>query len=263
MFHASLRWMSSSTPVAARGAKTAVVLLSGGLDSATALAMARAEGFRTLTLSFDYGQRHRHELAAAAQQARALGSWEHRVAHVDVSVFGGSALTDASVAVPKMRSCGEMRTGGIPVTYVPGRNTLFLSYGLALAESVGAREIYIGANAVDYSGYPDCRPEFFRAFQEVAEVGTKAGVELGAAPRIRAPLLHWTKREIIEKGLELGVDYGMTHSCYDPEDMGKPCGRCDSCILRAEAFTQLGFAMDPAMERFVRGDARAGERRRG
>lgn len=238
---------------AVRSPKAAVVLLSGGLDSATALAIARSEGFRTHTLSFDYSQRHRHELAAAAKVAEALGSVDHRVVSVDVSVFGGSALTDPTLAVPKARSSVEMGVGQIPVTYVPARNTLFLSYGLALAESVGASEIYIGANAVDYSGYPDCRPEFFKAFQEMAEVGTRAGVERGGAPRIRVPLLHWTKREIIEKGLELGVDFGMTHSCYDPEgDTGRPCGMCDSCILRAEAFTELGFAMDPAIERFVK-----------
>lgn len=233
--------------------KSAVVLLSGGLDSATALAIARSEGFRTHTLSFDYQQRHRHELAAAAHLAKALGSADHRVAFVDVSVFCGSALTDHSIAVPKARTSAEMATGEIPVTYVPARNTLFLSYGLALAESVGASEIYIGANAVDYSGYPDCRPEFFKAFQELAELATKAGVERNGAPRIRAPLLHWTKKQIIERGLQLGVDFGMTHSCYDPDmETGKPCGKCDSCILRAEAFTQLGFSVDPAMERFER-----------
>lgn len=233
--------------------KSAVVLLSGGLDSATALAIARSEGFRIHTLSFDYKQRHRHELAAAAKLAKALGSSDHRVASVDVSIFAGSALTDRMLAVPKARSSAEMAVGQIPVTYVPARNTLFLSYALALAESIGASEIYIGANAVDYSGYPDCRPEFFRAFQELAELGTRAGVEREGAPRIRAPLLHWTKRQIIEKGLQLGVDFGMTHSCYDPDVVtGKPCGACDSCILRAEAFTELGFAMDPAIERFVK-----------
>lgn len=237
--------------------KSAVVLLSGGLDSATALAIARSEGFRTHTLSFDYQQRHRHELVAAAHLAKALGSADHRVAFVDVSIFGGSALTDHNIAVPKARNPAEMATGEIPVTYVPARNTLFLSYALALAESVKASEIYIGANAVDYSGYPDCRPEFFKAFQELAELATKAGVENNGAPRIRAPLLHWTKKQIIEKGLQLGVDFGMTHSCYDPDvETGKPCGKCDSCILRAEAFTQLGFAMDPAMERFESNEQR-------
>lgn len=247
--------------LAAQSPKAAVVLLSGGLDSATALAIARSEGFRTHTLSFDYSQRHRHELAAAAKLAKALGSVDHRVAAVDVSVFGGSALTDGKLAVPKARSSAEMATGVIPVTYVPARNTLFLSYALALAESLEASEIYIGANAVDYSGYPDCRPEFFKAFQEMAEVGTRAGVERDGAPRIRVPLLHWTKREIIEKGLQLGVDFAMTHSCYDPDvDSGRPCGACDSCILRAEAFTELGFVMDPAIERFVKEDEK-GKRR--
>lgn len=238
--------------------KSAVVLLSGGLDSATALAIARSEGFRIHTLSFDYQQRHRHELNAAARLADALGSVDHRVASVDVSVFGGSALTDNTIAVPKVRSTADMGHGPIPVTYVPARNTLFLSYALALAESVGASDIYIGANAVDYSGYPDCRPEYFKAFQQLAELGTKAGVENNSAPRIRAPLLHWTKRQIIETGLQLGVDFGMTHSCYDPDADGRPCGSCDSCILRAEAFTQLGFAMDPAIERYER-ENRKGE----
>lgn len=248
----SVSTIQSPTP------KSAVVLLSGGLDSATALAIARSQGLRTHTLSFDYSQRHRHELIAAARVARALGAVEHRVASVDVSIFAGSALTDRGIAVPKLRASGEMSEGDIPVTYVPARNTLFLSYGLAMAESLGASEIYIGANAVDYSGYPDCRPEFFRAFQQLAELGTKAGVEgKEGAPRIRAPLLHWTKRQIIEKGLALGVDFGMTHSCYDPDVVtGRPCGKCDSCILRAEAFTQLGFRMDPAMERFERTEGR-------
>lgn len=231
---------------------SAVVLLSGGLDSATALAMAKAEGFQLHTLSFDYQQRHRHELKAAAQLAAVHGSIDHRVANVDVSIFQGSALTDMNIQVPKMRNSNEMSNDGIPITYVPARNTLFLSYGLAMAESVGASDIYIGANAIDYSGYPDCRPEYFNAFQKVAHIGTKVGVEgNNGGPRIRAPLLYWTKTEIIQKGLELGVDFGMTHSCYDPQDAdGQPCGRCDSCILRAEAFTQLGFKMDPVMERF-------------
>lgn len=237
--------------------KFAVVLLSGGLDSATSLAIARSEGFHVHTLSFDYQQRHRHELHAAARLADALGSVHHRVASIDVSIFKGSALTDSTIRVPKARSSAEMGHGPIPVTYVPARNTIFLSYALALAESIGASDIYIGANAVDYSGYPDCRPEYFKAFQQLADLGTKAGVENNGAPRIRAPLLHWTKRQIIEKGLELGVDFAMTHSCYDPDTVsGRPCGLCDSCILRTEAFTELGFAMDPAMERYELGNAK-------
>lgn len=264
----SLRRALRALPAPRRGActsravKSAVVLLSGGLDSATALAIARADGFRTLALSFDYGQRHRHELGAAAAQARLLGAAAHRVARVDAALFAGSALTDRAVAVPKARAAADMPRAPIPATYVPARNTLFLSYALALAESHGATDIYIGANAVDYSGYPDCRPEFFRAFQHLAAVGTKAGVERGAAPTIRVPLLHCTKTQIIERGLALGVDYAMTHSCYDPEAHGRPCGRCDACTLRADAFTQLGFAMDPAMERFERPDNHDDVRRR-
>lgn len=234
--------------------KNAVVLLSGGLDSATTLAIAMSEGFRTTTLSFDYQQRNRHELNAARTISAQLGALDHRIAKVEPSVFSGSALTDASVEVPKSRTTGEMSTTGIPSTYVPARNTLFLSYGLALAESLQATDLFIGANAVDYSGYPDCRPEFFEAFQQVADVGTKAGVEFSAAPRIRAPLLYMRKKDIIERGLQLGVDYGLTHSCYDPAPSGFPCTRCDSCLLRAEAFTELGFAMDPVVERFRRED---------
>lgn len=246
-----LLWKRQTRASTATATKNAVVLLSGGLDSATALAMAISEGFRVHTLAFDYQQRHRHELSAAKRIASYLGAVDHRVAQVDVGVFGGSALTDKALHVPKGRSTSEM-LGKIPITYVPARNTLFLSYGLALAESIGASEIYIGANAIDYSGYPDCRAEFFQSFQQVADIGTKAGVEGKGAPRIRVPLLHWTKKEIISKGLELGVDYGMTHSCYDPTNSeGKPCGECDSCILRAEAFTGLGFKMDPAMEAFL------------
>lgn len=241
---------SQLTPIV--GGKSAVVLLSGGLDSATTLAIALSEGLRVTTLSFDYQQRHRHELTAAAEVAASHGVRDHRVAHVDAGVFTGSALTDVRLSVPKARTSDNMATGSIPVTYVPARNTLFLSYALALAESLHASDIYIGANAVDYSGYPDCRPEFFRVFQKLADVGTKAGVERAAAPRIRAPLLHYTKKQIIERGLELGVDYALTHSCYDPGHAGQPCAQCDSCILRAEAFTQLGFAMDPVVERFQR-----------
>ena len=251
----SSRWPSRKPPTRtisnATASRSAVVLLSGGLDSATALAMAIDEGFRVHTLSFDYHQRHRHELNAAAKIASHLGAVDHRVAHVDVGIFRGSALTDKSIHVPKGRSSAEMM-GEIPITYVPARNTLFLSYGLAMAESLGASHIYIGANAVDYSGYPDCRAEFFQSFQQVADTGTKAGVDGAGAPQIKAPLLHWTKKQIIERGLQLGVDYSMTHSCYDPGIDGRPCGECDSCILRAEAFTGLGFKMDPVMESFLR-----------
>lgn len=232
--------------------RSAVVLLSGGLDSATTLAIALSEGLRVTTLSFDYRQRHRHELSAAAELAATHGVTDHRVAQVDPGIFSGSALTDATITVPKERSYSDMSTKSIPVTYVPARNTLFLSYALALAESLAASDIYIGANAVDYSGYPDCRPEFFSVFQKLADVGTKAGVEHAAAPRIRAPLLHLSKKQIIERGLQLGVDYGLTHSCYDPGPFGHPCTRCDSCILRAAAFTELGFTIDPVVERFQR-----------
>lgn len=231
---------------------TAIVLLSGGLDSATTLALAISEGHTVITLSFDYGQRHRHELQAASIVSTTLGAADHRVARVDPQVFGNShslSVTPETIPVPKSDSFTQSAT--IPSTYVPARNILFLSYGLALAESLSAKDIFIGANAVDYSGYPDCRPEFFKAFQQVIDVGTKAGVELnGEGPVVRAPLLHWSKRDIIRKGLELGVDFSMTHSCYDPGLNGKPCTRCDSCILRADAFTQLGFTVDPVVEKF-------------
>lgn len=234
--------------------KSAVVLLSGGLDSATALAIALSEGLRVITLSFDYQQRHRHELDAAAALAKKHGVTDHRVAKIDPTVFAGSSLTDPTMEVPKARSTSQMVTTEIPSTYVPARNTLFLSYALALAESMKASDIYIGANAIDYSGYPDCRPEFFQVFQMLADVGTKAGVEHAAAPQVRIPLLHLRKKEIIEKGLELGVDYSLTHSCYDPAPSGYPCTRCDSCLLRAEAFAELGFSADPVLERFQRED---------
>jgi 7-cyano-7-deazaguanine synthase len=231
--------------------RDAVVLLSGGLDSATVLALARAEGYRVRALSFDYGQRHRHELSCAGKVAAALGAHSHAIANVDLRVFGGSALTDDSLTVPKHR---HDMPADIPVTYVPARNTIFLSYGLALAETVGARDIFIGANAVDYSGYPDCRPEYFEAFQRMASLATKAAVEnpdLG--PVIRTPLLHWTKQEIIAKGLELGVDFGMTSSCYDPDPLsGRPCEACDSCLIRAKAFRELGFNVDPAVEWYTK-----------
>jgi 7-cyano-7-deazaguanine synthase len=220
--------------------KRAVVLLSGGLDSATALAMARDAGYEVYALSFDYGQRHRVELEWAAEQAALQGA-VHRTANVDLRAFGGSALTD-SIAVPKDRDEAQMG-GDIPITYVPARNTVFLSFALAWSEVLGAEAIYIGANAIDYSGYPDCRPEFLRAFETMANLATKAGVE-GHGVRILAPLLNLTKAQIIAEGLRLGVDYGKTSSCYDPSPEGKPCGRCDSCVLRAKGFAAAG-AIDP------------------
>jgi 7-cyano-7-deazaguanine synthase len=217
--------------------KRAVVLLSGGLDSTTTLATAIAEGYETCALSFEYGQRHKIEIDAARRIARALGAKEHRVAKIDLRIFGGSALTD-DVDVPKKRSAAEIGHG-IPVTYVPARNTIFLSYALALAETVGARDIFIGANAIDYSGYPDCRPEFIKAFETLANLATKAGVE-GAHFRIHAPLIKFSKAEIIRKALELVVDLSLTHSCYDPSPAGLACGECDSCLLRLKGFREAG-----------------------
>jgi len=217
--------------------KKAVVLLSGGLDSATTLAMARAAGYECYALSFDYGQRHRCELKASDAVADYLGAVEHRTVTLDLRQFGGSALTDDAIAVPD--SGGE----GIPVTYVPARNTVFLSLALAWAEVLGAHDIFIGVNAVDYSGYPDCRPEFIAAFEQMANLATKAGVE-GERFAIHAPLIELSKAEIIHRGTGLGVDYGMTVSCYNPSDEGLACGRCDSCRLRAEGFAAAGVA-DP------------------
>ena len=221
--------------------RNAVVLLSGGLDSSTVLAIARAEGYRPYALSVAYGQRHDAELAAAARVARALGAVEHRVARVDLGVFGGSALTDEAIAVP------ETPTEGIPVTYVPVRNTVLLSVALAWAEVLGARDLFIGVNAVDYSGYPDCRPEFIAAFEALANVATKAGVE-GARFRVHAPLMHLSKAEIIRRGLELGVDYALTVSCYQADEEGRACGRCDACRLRAQGFAAAGVP-DPTRYR--------------
>ncbi|CUB04657.1 MAG: 7-cyano-7-deazaguanine synthase QueC [Tepidiphilus sp.] len=221
--------------------RNAVVLLSGGLDSSTVLAIARAEGYRPYALSVAYGQRHDAELAAAARVARALGAVEHRVARVDLGVFGGSALTDEAIAVP------ETPTEGIPVTYVPARNTVLLSVALAWAEVLGARDLFIGVNAVDYSGYPDCRPEFIAAFEALANVATKAGVE-GARFRVHAPLMHLSKAEIIRRGLELGVDYALTVSCYQADEEGRACGRCDACRLRAQGFAAAGVP-DPTRYR--------------
>jgi len=221
----------------------AVILLSGGLDSATTLAVARREGFNCYALSFDYGQRHRFELEAANRIAAAMDVAEHRVLRIDLRAFGGSALTD-EIDVPKDRSDDEI-AGGIPVTYVPARNTIFLSFALGCAEVIGAADIFIGVNAVDFSGYPDCRPQFIEAFEHVAEMGTKRGSE-GRRIQIHAPLIKLSKAEIIRLGTELGVDYGLTHSCYDPDPQtGRPCGHCDSCRLRAAGFREAGLE-DPA-----------------
>jgi 7-cyano-7-deazaguanine synthase len=220
--------------------KRAVVLLSGGLDSATTLAICRHDGFEPCALSFDYGQRHRIELNAATRVAAALGAREHRIAKIDLRVFGGSALTD-DIAVPKNREPDSLNE--IPVTYVPARNTIFLSYALAWCEVLGAADIFIGANAIDYSGYPDCRPEFISAFERMANAATKAGVE-GTRFKIHAPLLSMSKAEIIRKGTELGVDFSITHSCYDPGADGVACGECDSCRLRLEGFRAAGL-VDP------------------
>ena len=219
----------------------AIVLLSGGLDSATAAAIASSEGFDLFALTIAYGQRHGVEIEAARAVARSLGVARHLELQVDLSAFGGSALTDR-VAVPKDR---DLAAGGIPSTYVPARNTVFLSLAMAWAEAAGARVIYIGVNALDYSGYPDCRPEFIDAFARLAAVATKAGVE-GETLRIHAPLIRMTKAEIIRRGLDLNVDYALTHSCYDPDAAGTPCGRCDSCGLRAKGFAEAGVK-DPAL----------------
>ncbi len=213
----------------------AIVLLSGGLDSATCLAEAGRLGFASYCLSFDYGQRHRAELQAAERVAKALGAAEHRILKFDLAQFGGSALTDTSLAVPE--------TGvqpGIPITYVPARNTIMLSLAMAWAEVLGSRDIFVGVNAVDYSGYPDCRPEFIAAFENMANLATKAGVE-GNRLTLHTPLMHLSKAEIIKMGTSLGVDYGLTVSCYQADDEGRACGRCDSCRLRQEGFAAAGL----------------------
>lgn len=219
----------------------AVVLLSGGLDSATVLAIARDAGYACHALSIDYGQRHAAELAAAARLAASLGAVEHRVIRLGLGDFGGSALTDASIAVP------EAPTEGIPVTYVPARNTVMLALALAWAEVLGARDIFIGVNAVDYSGYPDCRPEFIEAFERMANLATRAGVE-GTRLVIHAPLQHLSKAGIIRRGTALGVDYGQTVSCYQADEAGRACGVCDACRLRRQGFAQAGIA-DPTVYR--------------
>lgn len=222
--------------------KTAVVLLSGGLDSATVAAIAISQGFQVNALSFSYGQRHSWELEAARRVAQSLGIANHRVANIDLRVFGGSALT-SDIDVPKGRSGDEMGHG-IPVTYVPARNTIFLSFALAWAEVLGADDVFIGVNALDYSGYPDCRPEFIHAFEAMANLATKAAVEGRQRLTIHAPLIDLSKAQIIRRGIELGVDYGLTSSCYDPAPDGRPCGQCDSCLLRQKGFREAGMT-DP------------------
>ena len=227
--------------------KKAIVLVSGGLDSATALAMALEQGYEAYSLSFSYGQRHGVELEAAERVARAMGTARHLVVEIDLRRFGGSALTD-DIDVPKHQD-GDDIAPVIPVTYVPARNTIFLSYALAWAEVLGARDIFIGVNAIDYSGYPDCRPEFVEAFEQLANLATKTGVEGGGRIRIHAPLIRMTKAEIINNGVSLGVDYSLTHSCYDPSPEGLACGGCDSCLLRKKGFEEAGVT-DPTAYRW-------------
>jgi 7-cyano-7-deazaguanine synthase len=222
----------------------AVLLLSGGLDSTTLLAWAVKEGFTVHSLSFRYGQRHAHELNAARRIAAHYRVRDHTVIDIDLRAFGGSALT-SDIAVPKDRSPDDMAESRIPVTYVPARNTIFLAFALAKADVLGARDILIGVNALDYSGYPDCRPEYIAAFQVMANLATRTGAEGGAPIRIRTPLIDLTKKEIIELGLRLGVDYAMTTSCYDPGERGEACGHCDACLLRAKGFAEAGLK-DPA-----------------
>lgn len=219
--------------------KRAIVLSSGGVDSTTAMAIARLEGYEIYSLSFRYGQRHALELEAARGVAIALGAKQHLVIDIDLTKIGGSALTD-HIDVPKSRSEQDMQKE-IPVTYVPARNTIFLSYALAWAEVMNASDIFIGVSAVDYSGYPDCRPEYIEAFEHMANLATKTAVEGKTQITIRAPLIHMSKAEIIQKGIELGVDYSITHSCYDPSPEGRACGQCDSCLLRKKGFTEAGI----------------------
>jgi len=219
--------------------KKAVALASGGLDSSTVLAIAQKQGFEVHALSFDYGQRHRRELEAAGKIVQALGVKEHIIARIDLRAFGGSALTSA-IEVPKNRNIEDL-PAEIPVTYVPARNTIFLSFALAWCEVLQAQDIFIGVNAVDYSGYPDCRPEYLRAFERLANLATKAGVEGAARYTIHAPLLHMRKAQIIRAGAEAGVDFSLTHSCYDPSPEGLACGACDSCVLRRRGFQEAGI----------------------
>ena len=229
----------------------AVVLLSGGLDSATVLAIAGAEGYDAYALSFEYGQRHAWELECARMVASSLGAKEHRTATIDLRAFGGSALT-ADIDVPKGRSADQMGSG-IPVTYVPARNTIFLSFALAWAEVLECSDIFIGVNALDYSGYPDCRPEYIEAYEKMANLATKAGVEGRQMVKIHTPLIALSKAEIIGRGMELGVDYGLTSSCYDPSESGVPCGQCDSCLLRRKGFRENGVEDPLTYERLGNG----------
>ncbi len=221
--------------------KSAIILLSGGLDSATTLAIARQEGFGCYALSFRYGQRHSCEIQAACKVAQHFAVKEHKIISIDLSAFGGSALTDANLAVPLDR---DDTTDAIPITYVPARNTVFLSFALAWAEVLGVWDIFIGVNALDYSGYPDCRPAFIAAFEKMANLATAKAVQGQGSCRIRTPIIAMTKAQIIRRGVELGVDYGLTHSCYDPTPQGKPCGHCDSCRLRLKGFQEAGLT-DP------------------
>lgn len=234
--------MNAVSTTTAEDRQPAVVLLSGGLDSATTAAIAIHEGFALYALSVDYGQRHRFELEAARRVARSLAAEQHVVLSVDLGQLGGSALT-GQIDVPKNRSTDQM-SHGIPITYVPARNTVLLSLALAYGEVVGAADIFLGVNAIDYSGYPDCRPEFIAAFAALANLGTKAGVEGRLKFQIHTPLIHRTKAEIIGCGMELGVDYGLTHSCYDPDASGTSCGRCDACLLRRKGFAEARL-VDP------------------
>lgn len=227
--------------------RNAVVLLSGGLDSTTTLAIAKQQGYSVHALSFRYGQRHVAELQAASRVAEAIGVDNHIVADINLRQFGGSALTD-QIEVPKARSLDAM-ADGIPVTYVPARNTVFLSFALAWAEVLNSQDIFIGVNALDYSGYPDCRPDYIAAYENMANLATKAGVEGRSKLTIHTPLIHLTKAQIVERGLALGVDYSLTSSCYDPSSDGAPCGQCDSCLLRAKGFGEVG-TKDPLVERF-------------
>jgi 7-cyano-7-deazaguanine synthase len=231
-----------------RHQKPAVVLLSGGLDSTTTLAIAKHQGFRLHALTFQYGQRHAIEIAAAERVAQAFAVERHVIVDVDLRVFGGSALTD-ELAVPKNRTPEDL-SHSIPITYVPARNTVFLAYALVFAEVTQSEDIFLGVNALDYSGYPDCRPEYIRAFEVMANLATKAAVEGQQRLRIHTPLIHLSKAQIIQRGLELGVDYGLTHSCYDPNPDGSSCGQCDSCLLRLKGFKEAGVA-DPIVYRLM------------
>lgn len=219
--------------------KKAIVLLSGGLDSATTLAVAQSEGFRCFALTFAYGQRHKREIESAKKVAESLGVAEHRIMEIDLTALGGSALTDTAIDVPKERV--DINSSQIPITYVPARNTIFLSYALAWAEVLGAFDIFIGVNSTDYSGYPDCRAEFITAFEKTANLATAAAVEGKGRYKIHTPIIEMTKAQIIQTGTKIGVDYSLTHSCYDPDSYGRSCGRCDSCRLRLKGFTEAGI----------------------